>query len=87
MFLLRDWMQSAAIDVLEALIEATYTKHRDGPLSRANHGIEKLRFFFRICRDLKYLDPRRHEFAVRSLNETGRRVGTWRKVHRNYERE
>ena len=86
-FLLGDRMQCAAIDVLEALIEATYTKHREGPLSRANLGIEKLRFFFRLCRDLKYLDPRRHEFAVRSLNETGRRVGAWRKVHRNYERE
>lgn len=86
-FLLGDRMQSAAIDVLEALIEATYTKHRDGPLSGANLGIEKLRFFFRLCRDLKYLDSRRHEFAVRSLNETGRRVGTWRKTHRNYKRE
>ena len=39
-FLLGDRMQSAAIGVLEALIEATYTKHRDGPLSRANLGIE-----------------------------------------------
>ena len=67
-FLFGDRMQSAAIDVLEALIEATYTKHRDGPLSRANLGIEKLRFFFRLCRDLKYFDYHRHDFAVRSVN-------------------
>ena len=32
-FLLGDRMQSAAIEVLEALIEATYTKLPDGPLS------------------------------------------------------
>ena len=86
-FLLGDRIQGAAIDVLEALIEATYTNHRDGPLSRANLGIKKLRFFFRLCRDLKYLDPRRHEFSVHSLNETVRRVGAWRKIHRNYERK
>ena len=86
-FLLGDRMQSATIDFFEALIEATYTKHRDGPPSRANLGIEKLRFFFRLCRELKNLDPRCHEFTVRSLNETGRRIGAWRKAHRNKERE
>ena len=84
-FLLGDRMQNTAIDILEALIEATYTKDRDGPLLRANLGLEKLRFFIRLSRDLKYLDPRRHEFAVRSLNETGRRVGAWRRVNRSHE--
>ena len=78
-FLLGDRMQSETDDVLEALIEATYTKNLDGPLTHANLGIEKLRYFFQLCRDLKYLDSCRHEFAVRcSLNEKGRRVGAWR---------
>lgn len=85
-FLLADRIQEIAIDILEALIEATYTKHRDGPLSQANLGIEKLRFLLRLCRDLKYLDLRRHEFAVRSLDDTGRRIGAWRKTHRSHER-
>ena len=84
-FLLGDRIQHIAIDILEALIEATYTKHREGPLWRANLGIEKLRFLLRLCRDLKYLDSRRHEFAIRSLDDTGRRIGAWRKTHRNHE--
>ena len=84
-FLLGDRIQRIAIDILEALVEATYTKHRDEPLSRANLGIEKLRFLLRLCRDLNYLDARRHEFAVRSLDDTGRRIGAWRKTHRNHE--
>ena len=60
-YLLGDRIQTIALDILEALIEATYTKHRDEPLSRANLGIEKLRFLLRLCRDLEYLDFRRHE--------------------------
>ena len=43
-FLLGDRIQSTALDVLEALIEATYTKRRASYLARANLGIEKLRF-------------------------------------------
>ena len=84
-FLLGDRIQRTAVDVLEALIEATYTKYRDRPLERANLGIEKLRFFLRIAHDLKLLDSRRHRHAVRSLDATGRRVGAWRKTHRRYE--
>lgn len=44
-FLLGDRIQTAALDVLECLIEATYTRDRKGQLARANLGIEKLRFF------------------------------------------
>ena len=51
-FLLGDRIQGIALDILEELIDATYSKDRDGPLSRANLGIEKLRFLFRLSRDL-----------------------------------
>ncbi|MFP6743212.1 MAG: diversity-generating retroelement protein Avd [Alphaproteobacteria bacterium] len=78
-FLLGDRIQSTEIDVLEGVIEATYTRDRDRLLIRANLGIEKLRFLFRIAMDLKHLDPRRYEHAARSLDEIGRLVGGWRK--------
>jgi hypothetical protein len=74
-------IQSIALDVLEALIEATYTRDRTGHLRRANLGIEKLRFLFRLAADLQLLDRRRYEFAARALDETGRLVGGWMKVH------
>ncbi len=78
-FLLGDRIQSTAIDVLERLVEATYTRDRDRLLVRANLGVEKLRFLFRIAMDLKHLDPRRYEHAARNLDEIGRLVGGWRK--------
>ena len=84
-FLLGDRIQSASLDVLDALIEATYTGQRDCFLARANLGIEKLRFLFRLARDLRYLDSRRYEFAARLLDDMGRKVGAWRKTHRGHE--
>ena len=77
-FLLGDRMQTTALDVLERLIEATYTKRRGDPLARANLGLEKLRFLVR----LRCLDHRRYEHAARSLDETGRKVGAWSKAQR-----
>ena len=83
-FLLGDRIQGLALDVLEALIEATYTRQRDRLLARANLGIEKLRFLFRLAWDLQYLDARRYEFAARALDETGRKIGAWRKTHHEH---
>ncbi len=55
-FLLGDRMRTTALDVLERLIEATYTKRRGDPLARANLGLEKLRFLVRLARDRRCLD-------------------------------
>ncbi len=79
-FLLDDRMQKTALDVLEALIEATYTRERKSHLARANLGLEKLRFFFRHAADMQYMDKRRYEHAARSLDETGRLIGGWVKA-------
>jgi 23S rRNA-intervening sequence protein len=79
-FLLGDRIQSTALDVLERLIEATYTRTRSKLLGAANLGIEKLRLLFRLSFDLKFLDMRRYEHAARSLGEIGRMVGGWRKA-------
>lgn len=80
-FTLGDRIESAALDVLNALIEATYTRDRTQHLRRANLGIEKLRFLIRLATDLRLLDRRRYERAARTLDETGRLIGGWIKAH------
>ena len=80
-FLLGDRIQSTALTVLEALIEATYTKRRSNHLTQANLGLEKLRFLLRLAWDLRYLTSRRYEHAARTVDEVGRRVGAWKKAH------
>jgi hypothetical protein len=76
-----DRIQTTALDVLECLIEATYARDRKGQLARANLGIEKLRFFFRLAVELHYLDRRRYQHAARTLDEIGRLIGGWAKAH------
>jgi 23S rRNA-intervening sequence protein len=80
-FTVGDRIEAVALDVLEALIEATYTRERAQHLRRANLGIEKLRFLLRLAADLKLLDQRRYEHAARTLDETGRLIGGWMKAH------
>ena len=63
-FLLGDRIQTTALDVLERLTEATYTKRPGSYLVAANLGLEKLRFLIRLARDLKVLDLRRYEFGA-----------------------
>nr|WP_294519618.1 hypothetical protein [uncultured Rhodopila sp.] len=43
-FVLGDRIEAAALDVLDALIAATYTRGRDTMLANANLGLERLRF-------------------------------------------
>jgi hypothetical protein len=76
-FLLGDRIQATALDVLEALIEATYSRDRRGHLARANLGLEKLRVLFRLAVQLRCLDPRRYEHAARAIDG----VGGWAKAH------
>lgn len=79
-FTLGDRIQAVALDTLESLIEATYTKDRTLYLRRANLGIEKLRFLMRLAADLKLLDRKRYEHAARSLDEIGCLIGGWMKA-------
>ena len=48
-FTLGDRIQGGALDVLERLIEATYSRQATPLLAAANLGLEKLRFLFRLA--------------------------------------
>jgi hypothetical protein len=78
-FLLADRMQAIALDALERLIQATFTRERRALLEAANLDIEKLRHLFRLAVDLRLIDERRHEHAQRELDTIGRMIGGWRK--------
>jgi hypothetical protein len=80
-FVLGDRIEAAALDVLDALIAATYTKSRDNMLSQANLGLERLRFFMCLSRELKLIDTRRYEHAARGLDDVGRMIGGWIKAN------
>jgi hypothetical protein len=84
-FLLGDRIQATAMDVLEGLVEATYSRQPNAALAGCNLRLEKLRFLVRLAKDLQHLDLRRYEFALRAIDEIGRLVGGWLKVSRAQE--
>ena len=64
--------------LLDRLVRARYEPHQRGDhLRRANRRIERLRFQFRLARDLGCLSTKSYGFALRSLDEIGRMVGGW----------
>jgi len=81
-FLLGDRMQGAALDIIEGLVEATYTRNRLPVLRAVNLKLEQLRYLFRLATDLKFLDARRYEHAARAIDEIGRLVGGWLRLSR-----
>ena len=75
-----DRIQTTALDVLEGLIDATYSREVGVILTKVNLMLEKLRFLFRLAKDLRYLDLKRYEFVARGVDEIGRLVGGWSKA-------
>jgi hypothetical protein len=74
-FLLGDRIETTVLRMLEGLIEATYSKQVEPILRSVNLAPEKLRFLFRLSKDLHYLDLKRYEFVAREIDEIGRLVG------------
>lgn len=79
-FLLGDRMQALAMDIIETLVEAAYTKSPEALLRRVNLQLEKQRLMVRLAYNLHYLNVARYEFAARKLDEIGQRVGAWIKT-------
>ena len=68
-----------AIDVLETLVEASYSSEKAELLATANRKVETLRWLVRLAKDRKVLTDRQYLFACQGLAECGRMLGGWLK--------
>jgi hypothetical protein len=68
--------------VLEKLVDATYSRQVETTLREVNLALERLRFLFRLSKDLHYLDLKRYEYVAREIDEIGRLVGGWLRTAR-----
>ena len=76
-FLLGQRIGDLAMDVLERLLEAAYSREKEASLRRANLELEKLRHLLRSACELKCLSLRQYEYASRNVDEVGRMIGGW----------
>ena len=78
-FVLGDRIQTQALDILELLIEAAYSRDKTAQLRRAGIQIEKLRYLMRLSKDMEFLPIKSYEFVATQLDEIGRMVGGWQR--------
>lgn len=81
-YVLGDRLESIILDVLELLLEATYSRDKMPLLSKANIALEKVRYYVRLCKDLKFIDLHRYEVISKMINEVGIQLGGWIKQQR-----
>src|SRR4051794_13786765 len=78
-FVLGDRIERNLYEMLETLIQARYTRQRQGLLEKANLLLEILRFQMRLAKDLQCLKVDSYAFAAKAIDEIGRLVGGWLK--------
>lgn len=78
-FLIADRIEILTLNVLDLLIEAAYSKSKQGLLRSANLRLEQLRFLIRLSKDLRLLSINHYEFCARSIDAIGTSVGGWLK--------
>ncbi|MES9903718.1 MAG: diversity-generating retroelement protein Avd [Sedimenticola sp.] len=76
-FVVAGRLQATAMDFMECLYLATDRSQQVDALKQADVKLKQLRFYLRLCHDLKLLDSRRYEHAGRSVEEVGRLLGAW----------
>lgn len=78
-FSLASQISKFALETMELIVQAIYTRHRLRLLQQINLLLEQQRVLFRIASDRRYISLRQHEHIANALDEAGRMVGGWRK--------
>ena len=78
-FTLGDRMENQALEILDLLVQASYSREKRDLLRQANLGLERLRFLIRLAKDLRLLSGSQYEFAGRAMYGIGSEIGGWTK--------
>lgn len=70
-------IEGIALDVVEDLVEARYSRDKRATLRRANLRLEKLRVLLRLSHKMRYLSHDGYAHASKAVNEAGKMLGGW----------
>jgi flagellar biosynthesis/type III secretory pathway protein FliH len=70
-------ISNLALDIVEKIIQAIYSKDRLYILKEINIYLEKLRVFFRISFERRYISGTQYEYISAELLEFGKMIGGW----------
>jgi hypothetical protein len=76
-FMLAERIGDVAMDFYELILEAALTSEKAALLAQADLALAKLRFYIRLSKDLKFLNPQQYAYCGRLIAEIGRLLGGW----------
>lgn len=76
-FLLGDQFQRLMTEILDAFIEAYYSRRKLPLLIPANMKIEKLRYRIRLSHDFRFISNKQYGQLSDKVDEIGRMLGGW----------
>ncbi len=72
-------ISNISLNVLEGIIQSNNNFDKKQALEKTILEIDKLRIFFRLSRDLKFISFSQYEYASKEIDEIGKMVGGWYK--------
>lgn len=76
-FTLGERLESGLLRVLEALVEAAYSREKRAALTMANRTLEVERHLWRLAHELRVIPLNRYEHGARLMDDLGRQIGGW----------
>jgi DNA polymerase III alpha subunit len=81
-FTLGERVESGLLDVLEALVDAAFSKRAANPLARANLRLQRVKHLWRLAVELEVIGQRQYAHAAEQLDQLGRQIGGWQQSSR-----
>lgn len=76
-FTITNRIENMALDIVELLIEAKYSKEKRPILRKINLYLEKIRILLRISHEIKHISTKSYNFASKGINDVGIMLGGW----------
>ena len=72
-------IDNLALDIVEAVVTARYSRRRRVIITEANLKLTRLRVLLRLATGRRYLSRRRYFHVIEKIDEIGRMLGRWGK--------
>ena len=79
-YTLGERIETGLLEVLEWVIDASYSRNNRDALARANRRLDVVRHLWRLGHSLKAVSHRRYAFGAEQMTDLGRQIGGWRRA-------
>ena len=78
-FTLGNRLEEGILEILELLVEASYTADKRPLLALANTRLNRVRYLIRLSKDLRQISVKQYECAAHAVDGIGVEIGGWLK--------